>query len=255
MREDLDEHDETSGKGGGVVTNESEPGRRAEPPRIGLMIPSSNTMMEADFARELPAGWTVHTARMYLEDTTAAGEYRMLDEFTLPAARDLGTARPHVVVFGCTSAGALRGSDYDRDLCERISELTGAPTVSTIQAVRTAIERASARRVGIVTPYVDELNDRIRASIEADGVEVVRIAGLGMTENYEIARVPADRITEFAVQVLGGLDIDLVVASCTNFGAMEAIGDLAARLGRPVVTSNQAALAAAVERARALAAT
>jgi maleate isomerase len=105
-----------------------------------------------------------------------------------------------------------------------------------------------------VTPYVDELNDRIRASIEADGVEVVRIAGLGMTENYEIARVPADRITAFAAEALGGLDIDLVFASCTNFGAMQAIPGLAARLGRPVVTSNQAVLAAAVERARAVAA-
>ena len=46
----------------------------------------------------------------------------MLDEFALPAARDLGTARPDVVVFGCTSAGALRGNDYDAQLCERISE-------------------------------------------------------------------------------------------------------------------------------------
>ncbi|HEV2242327.1 MAG TPA: aspartate/glutamate racemase family protein [Streptosporangiaceae bacterium] len=234
----------------GIATTGTEPG---EGLRIGLMVPSSNTMMEPDFARELPAGWTLHTARMYLEDTTAAGEYRMLDEFVLPAARDLGTARPHVVVFGCTSAGALRGSAYDRQLCERISELTGAPAVSTIQAVRTAIERAAARRVGVVTPYVDELNDRIRASIEADGVEVVRIAGLGMTENFEIARVPADRIVAFAVEALGGLDIDLVFASCTNFGAMAAIPELAARLHRPVVTSNQAVLAAAVEQARAVA--
>ena len=232
-------------KGGGAVMERT---------RIGLMVPSSNTMMEADFTRELPAGWTLHTARMYMEDTTAAGENRMLDEFTLPAARDLGTARPHVVVFGCTSAGALRGSDYDRELCERISELTAAPTVSTIQAVRTAIERAAARRVGVVTPYVDELNDRIRASIEADGVEVVRIAGLGMTENYEIARVPPERIVSFAAETLDGLDIDLVFASCTNLGAMEAIPELAERLRRPVVTSNQAVLDAAVERATAVAA-
>src|SRR5260370_24139194 len=130
---------------------------------------------------------------MYMKDTAAAGENRMLDEFTLPAARDLGTAAPHVVVFGCPSAGALRGSDYDRELCERISEFTGAPTVSTIQAVRTAIERAAARRVGVVTPYVDELNDRIRASIEAGGVEVGRIAGLGLTDDFPNARVPPDR--------------------------------------------------------------
>jgi len=226
----------------------------AEPMRIGLMIPSSNTMMEPDFAAGLPAGWNLHTARMFLEDTTAEAEYRMLDEFALPAARDLGTARPHVVVFGCTSAGALRGNDYDTQLCGRISEITAAPAVSTIQSVRTAIERSGARRVGIITPYVDELNDRIRASIEADGVEVVRIAGLGITENFQIARVPAARITDFAAEELGGLDIDLVFASCTNFGAMAAIDALAARLHRPVVTSNQAVLAAAIERTRTVAA-
>ena len=126
------------------------------PARVGLMIPSSNTMMEVDFARELPPGAALHTARMFMEDTTPAGESRMLDEFALPAARDLGTARPDVVVFGCTSAGALRGNNYDTELCERISELTGAPTVSTIGAVRAAIEASGAASIGVITPYVDE---------------------------------------------------------------------------------------------------
>ncbi|MHB1784977.1 MAG: maleate cis-trans isomerase family protein [Acidimicrobiales bacterium] len=224
----------------------------ADQPRVGLMIPSSNTAMEADFARDLPSGWTLHTARMYMEDTTPEGENRMLDEFTMPAARDLGTAHPHVVVFGCTSAGALRGNDYDAELCRRITEVTGVPTVSTIDSVRMAIRRAGSRRVGIVSPYVTELNERIAASVEADGVEVVRIAGLGMTENFEIARVTPDRIVEFATEILGGLDIELVFVSCTNFRAMQAIPALVAKLGLPIVTSNQAVLAATIERVRAV---
>src|ERR1700749_4224036 len=127
------------------------------------MIPSSNTMMEVDFARDLPPGTALHTARMFMEDTTPAGENRMLDEFALPAARDRGTARPDVVVFGCTSAGALRGNDYDTELCQQISALTGAPTVSTIRSVREAIEATGARRIGVITPYVDELNVKIKA--------------------------------------------------------------------------------------------
>lgn len=216
------------------------------------MIPSSNTAMEADFSRELPRGWTLHTARMYMEDTTAEGESRMLDEFALPAARDLGTARPHVVVFGCTSAGALRGNDYDAALCASITDITGVPTVSTIDSVRLAIRRAAARHVGVVTPYVTELNEPIAASLQADGVEVVRIAGLGITENFEIARVAPERIVEFATEVLAGLSLDLAFVSCTNFRAMEAIADLGARLELPVVTSNQAVLSATVERVRAL---
>lgn len=226
--------------------------------RIGLMIPSSNTMIEVDFVRELPPGVSLHTARMFMEDTTPEGENRMLEEFAMPAARDLGTARPDVVVFGCTSAGALRGNHYDTELCQQISGVTDAPTVSTIRSVCEAIEAAGATRIGVITPYVDELNEPIKASIEADGIEVVRIAGLGITENFEIARVPRDEIVNFAVSTLGDLaasgSIDLVFASCTNFGAMAARPAIAERLRLPVVTSNQAVLAAAVARLDAVAA-
>ena len=233
------------------------PASSPRPRRVGLMIPSSNTMMEVDFIRDLPPGVALHTARMYMEDTTPAGENRMLDEFALPAARDLGTARPDVVVFGCTSAGALRGNDYDSRLCEQISELTGAPTVSTIGAVRAAIEASGAANVGVITPYVDELNEKIRASIEADGFDVAAITGLGITENFAIAEVGEDEIVAFAERALGPLAaagvIDLVFASCTNFGAMAARDAIAERLGLPVVTSNQAVLAAAVARLASLA--
>jgi maleate isomerase len=225
------------------------------PARVGLMIPSSNTMMEVDFARDLPPGTALHTARMFMEDTTPAGENRMLDEFALPAARDLGTARPDVVVFGCTSAGALRGNDYDAQLCQRISEVAGAPVVSTIGAVRAAIEESGATSVGVITPYIDELNEKIKASVEADGAKVATIAGLGITDNFAIAEVGHDEVVAFAVRVLGQLAaegrIGLVFASCTNFGAMAARPAIAQRLGLPVVTSNQAVLEAAVARLRA----
>lgn len=213
-------------------------------PRVGLLVPSSNTVMEPDFWRALPPGATLHTGRMYLEETTPEAESRMLDEHVLPAARDLVTARPDLIVFGCTSAGALRGNQYDADLCRRISDLSGVPTVSVIASVRQAITASGARRVGVVTPYVDALNQRIRESVEADGVAVAGIAGLGISDNFEIAAVPQERIVDFAERTLRDLDIDLAFVSCTNFPAVTALPELERRLGLPVVTSNQAAIAA-----------
>jgi maleate isomerase len=212
--------------------------------RVGLLVPSSNTVMEPDYWRALPPGTTLHTARMYLEDATPEGESRMLDEHVLPAARDLATARPDLIVFGCTSAGALRGNRYDAELCDRISGVSGVPTVSVIASVRRAIAGRGARRVGVVTPYVDALNRPIRTSLEDDGVEVVAIAGLGIADNVEIAAVPVERICDFAERTLRGRRIDLAFVSCTNFPAMSALPELERRLGRPVVTSNQAAIAA-----------
>jgi maleate isomerase len=213
-------------------------------PRVGLLVPSSNTVMEPDFWRALPPGATLHTGRMYLEETTPEAESRMLDEHVLPAARDLATARPDLIIFGCTSAGALRGNQYDADLCRRISDLSGVPTVSVIASVRQAITASGARRVGVVTPYVDALNQRIRESVEADGVAVAGIAGLGISDNFEIATVPQERIVDFAERTLHDLDVDLAFVSCTNFPAVTALPELERRLGLPVVTSNQAAIAA-----------
>lgn len=213
--------------------------------RVGLLIPSSNTVMEVDFYRHLPAHITVHTGRMFMEETTAAGENRMLDEFTMPAAAAVGTARPDVVVFGCTSAGALRGNAYDAELCDRIARETNATAISVIRSVREAIERRGARRIGVITPYVDELNEKIRASIEEAGdVEVADIVGLGIDENFTIAEVQPKAIVEFAVDVFSGRDIDLLFASCTNFRAVDAMPGLEAALALPVVTSNQATLEA-----------
>lgn len=210
--------------------------------RIGLIVPSVNSVMEPDFYRHLPQNVSLHTARMYLDEVTVAGEERMLDKFTLQAARDLSTVRPHVVVFGCTSAGALRGREYDRKMCARISAVTSSPVVSVIESVNEALAAMEAKKVLVLTPYVDELNQRIKRSIEETGPEVLGIFGLGISDGFALAQVSVDKIVQFAREKIQGLNPDCLFISCTNFRAMEAISRLKAAFGPRVVTSNQAAI-------------
>jgi len=216
--------------------------------RVGLIVPSSNTVAEVDFYRRRPAGATLHTARMHLVETTPEGESAMLDDYLPAAISDLASARPDVVVFGCTSAGALRGNEYEGRLIAQIAEETGAETISVAAAVRRAIMARTSGRVGIITPYVESLNDKIRDSLEADGIEVARVHGLGITENFAIAEVEPDRITRFAQECFKDGGIDLLFASCTNFRAFDAREDIEQALGVPVVTSNHAALEATLDR-------
>jgi maleate isomerase len=216
--------------------------------RIGLIVPSSNTVAEVDFYRQLPASATLHTARMYLEDVTAEAETTMLDEHLPRAVADIATTQPDVVVFACTSAGALRGNAAEEALIASIARQTGAPTVSVAAAVRSAIDSRRARRIGVITPYVTSLNDKIRASLEEDGLEVAAIHGLGIVDNHEIGAVEPERIIGFACDCFEPSAVDLLFVSCTNFRAVEARPRIEELLYVPVVTSNQAALEAVLGR-------
>ena len=83
--------------------------------RVALIVPSSNTVMENDLHAGLPkAQFSVHTDRMYLVETTREAELKMIEQFAPQAAADVGTARPDLLVFRCTSAGSRFGLDADR---------------------------------------------------------------------------------------------------------------------------------------------
>lgn len=213
-------------------------------PRVGLLVPSPNTIMEQDLNNGLDGLASVHTARMYLVETTRDAEAEMLDRYLPQAVADIATMKPDVTVFGCTSAGALRGPEYDRELCADIATKTGATTISTIKAVSDAISDVGARRVAVLTPYVDELNLKIRESIEASGVEVLEIDGLGIVDGFNLAEPPAAEIATRAIRLIGKTNPDLLFISCTNFAGLAAADHIESMTGVPVMTSNRAVLRA-----------
>jgi len=213
--------------------------------RIGALVPSSNTVMENDLHKALPKSrYTVHTARMYLEETTSAAEREMVDEYAPAAAQQLGTLYPHLLIFGCTSAGSLGGPSYDREICQQLGELAGCPGMGVISSVAEALNRRELRRLAIITPYVEELTHSVGQSLEEQGFEVVAAHGMGIDVNFDLARPSPADIVAFARESLNGVEAEGVFVSCTNFRAFEALQLLEEELSLPVVTSNSAVLEA-----------
>ena len=212
--------------------------------RVGLLIPSPNSVMEVDFYRSLPHDTTLHTARMYMPDMTAASEERMLDQFIMPAAKMVSTVEPHIVVFGSTSAYLLRGKDYDREICERVGELTGTAPVSVVDSVNQALRDARATRVAVVTPYTDDVNRRIKAGIEAEGFAVPVIHGMRLSAASS-ATVTPESIYSFVQARIGArVPGDALFIACTDYHAMSALSLLKIAYDVPIITSNLAALQA-----------
>lgn len=206
-------------------------------PNVGLMIPAGNTVMEGDFHRELDGHCRVHTSRMMLEEVTAVGEQRMLEEEAEPAAQRLRQVGPRVVAFGCTSASSLQDASGDEALRGRLGQIVGAPVLGVLSSVMAMLTGRGP--VAVFTPYVADLSERIAASLRAGGVEVVQVASLGISDISKIGAITPREIVEH-VKSMDLSGAGTVFCSCTNLRAYEARDELAALTGRDIVTSNHA---------------
>lgn len=216
--------------------------RPARQYRIALIVPSSNTVMENDLHRALPKDrFTVHTDRMYLIETTREAEIAMIEQASA-AARDLGTANPDLLVFGCTSAGSLFGLDYDARICRELGELAGCRGMGVINSAAAALTRAQARKVAVITPYNEDLTRAVANALAGEGREIVAAHGMGITVNVELSDPTPEEIVAFAQEKLKGVLFDTLFVSCTNFRAFEARPLLEQAFGTTVITSNSAVI-------------
>jgi maleate isomerase len=213
-------------------------GRRG---RIGLLVPTGNTVMEPEFDRMKPAGLSVHANRIYLEKVTPEALKGMEGEAEA-AARALVSCRLGVIAFGCTSGSFVGGKGYEAMLEAKITEATGLPAVTTSGAVLRALERLGITRIALATPYIDAVNAIEERWLEDNDIEVTASAGGGIVETADIQECEPQVAYERA-RAVDNPRAEAIFISCTGFRTVEIIERLENDLGKPVITANQATFA------------
>ena len=205
--------------------------------RIGLLVPSSNTTVEPEFYRALPANVTLHTARLFLARITPEAILKMVEDLD-QQSRLLASADVDVIVLGATAPSFLKGAGYDREVIARIEKATGKPATTTSTALLRALRFLGAKRVVLASAYDDKVNAIAQGFIEANGYEVVAARGLGMVDNLAVGRLGTDSAYELA-RGADHHDADTMVLACTNWRTMDVIERLERELGKPVVSTSQ----------------
>jgi maleate isomerase len=219
--------------------------------RVGLLVPAPNAVMEVDMYRRLPHDATLHVARLYASDL-GTGDDESVDRFMIPAVNALASVIPHVVAFDSHSMVSARGAEDERALADRIGELTGAVAVGVHAATFDALREAHASRVAVVSPYNAAMNRRLAASLEAGGMTISALHGMGLSE-FESAALSADAVYTFVQSSIGPrVRGDALLLAGTNVAAMSALSLIEISYDVPVVTSNLAVLQAVTRELRNL---
>lgn len=222
------------------------------PVRIGMLVPSSNTVLEPYTAAMLaPFGETasVHFARFRVVEISlsAASTGQFALEPILEAADRLAETLPRLIAWNGTSAAWL-GLDRDRALCAAITERTGVEATSTMLAYEAVLAQMGVRRLGLVTPYLPEVQAKIIANFAAQGIEVVAEVHLSDKGNHSFADYSAEAVADL-VREVAQAGPDAIAIICTNFRGAPLAEVLEAELGIPVLDSVAITAAYCLKRA------
>lgn len=207
--------------------------------RIGMMLPCRNTVAEPELNMLLPHGVSLHTTRLRLMGYSRE-ELMEMTEKVEEAAELLAVANVDLIAFHCTAVSTL-DSDMGDHLVERIERSSGVPSVATSLALLEALKTLRARRVVMVTPYRQSINDDEAAYFAHHGVEILDEMGLGLPDAKSMARITPEEWIRHTM-AMARPDAEAYFLSCTNIRAIPAVAPLEQALGTPVITSNQAML-------------
>ena len=203
---------------------------------LGMLTPSSNTILEpvtTAMISGLPEV-TAHFSRFKVTEIALSGPAlaQFDDSEILRAAELLAHAKVNVIAWNGTSSGWL-GFERDVQLCERITQATGIPACTAMLALNELLEITGAKRVGFVTPYLDDVQARINANYEKAGCTVAADRHLGMQDNFSFSTVTADQMRVMTRDVAAAKP-DAIAIICTNMRGAPLAEELEAAYGIPI---------------------
>jgi maleate cis-trans isomerase len=206
---------------------------------FGVLIPSTNTTVEIEYSRLLPASLQVHVGRLLSSGTGPFAPSK--DDDIDYQAKLLGTAKVEVISLAQTSA-SLFADDYDANVTQRMSAAANCPAITSAQAVGQSVQALGARRIALVSPYSAPVIERAKHYYESKfALEVVALEGFAATDSYMIGKLgPKNARDAFAR--INRPEIEVLVVPGGNFPTMPFIPDWEREFGKPVITTNQAAL-------------
>jgi maleate isomerase len=210
-----------------------------KPVRLGMLTPSSNTIVEPMTSAMLAGldGVSAHFSRFKV--TEIGVSQRSNDQFDetsiLKAAELLADAKVDVIAWSGTSASWL-GFERDERLCERVTAATGVKACTSVLAFREIFESVGVSRIGLVTPYLQTVQARIVANWRAAGFDCVAERHCGLQDNFSFADVDSAQIASMVREVARS-GCEAVAIVCTNLQAASLVAALEAELGIPVYDS------------------
>ena len=215
--------------------------------RLGFILMSTDLAAESDFYDIAPKDVAIHITRLKTDDHTTNETLSKHIEFMADAAsRIQPDTKPDVISYSCTSGSIVIGEEKIKEEIKKGAPYTIPMTLVT--GVVDALRELKVKNLVVGTPYLDEINTKEAEFLNNKGFSVLNIQGLNLTKGIEFGTVTPDYWIKFADEI-NDESADAIFLSCGGIRSTEVIDQIEQKVGKPVITSNQAQMWSCLRRA------
>ena len=213
--------------------------------QFGLILPSTNTVVEAEFNWMRVPGVSWHTGRIFIpnpvldDDASFVAFLESLREEIGAAVKGVMTAKPDYLVMGMSAETFWGGKEGAAEFMKWMNDLSGLDVTTGAAACKAALDAYGAKRIGVITPYQPVGDQQVVDFFTQMGYEVAAIHGLKCDTATSIGDVTPDEI-KAAFRAVDGADVDLLIQAGTNLPASLVAAEMEVELGKPVLAINTA---------------
>ncbi|MGI9520385.1 MAG: maleate cis-trans isomerase family protein [Hyphomicrobiaceae bacterium] len=209
-------------------------------PNIGLVVLQEDETLESEMRRY----FSPTVADLYVS-RVPSGRKVTQDSLAEIAGgvKRATTLFPHSIAFDavgycCTSGAAVTG-------VEKIGSLVRSGCFAThvtepLSALIHACRQSNVRRLAYLSPYIESVNEVLRATLFEAGIETPAFGSFDESEEAIVARIDPDCTKMAAIELARSADVDAVFLSCTNLKTFDILAEISNATGLPTISSNSA---------------
>jgi maleate cis-trans isomerase len=123
-------------------------------------------------------------------------------------------------------------------MAERIASVTGKPVVTTAASMVQALQAINAKKISLLTPYQDNVNDQLKLFLLAGDIHVQHFDSFYAPDVIALGNITAKQVQERAA-TLFAKDVDALFIACSQLPTLEILDKLSQTFKKPVLSSIQ----------------
>ena len=210
-------------------------------PSIGLIVLATDYTIEAEFRlilQKFPTVRLYHSRIANSDSITPDSLADMASRIANCASTLTPGSEIDVIAYGCTSATVTIGEEEVFRLIK--SAKPGSLVTTPITAAFAAFRAFGVKRIGLLTPYIEQVNKSIIRCIQQGGFDVPILGTFEEERDSVVSRISKDSIENAVWEITQASDLDAVFVSCTSIQMVDFCGQLEKDIGLPITSSNHA---------------